>query len=187
MVRLKQQGSESSLLKILLVELLFQNMIDDRGAIFSDCGKYRYVLWRRWDASKPSVLCIGLNPSTATKDKPDPTITRVIDLIKSAGYGGFYMMNLFAFITPYPKELKKCPDALGENNKWLTDIASKCEDTIFCWGAFSILSLVSKFSERVEFIIEMFPEAYCFGKTKNGEPRHPLMLRKKTPLEKFIL
>ena len=167
------------------MNLLFESMVDDKGAIFSDCGKYRYCLWRVWDSSKPMVMCIGLNPSKATKIKPDPTITRVIDLTKSSGYGGFYMMNLFAFITPYPKELKKCIDPLGDNNKWLTDITGKCSDVVFCWGAFNILSLVVRFKERVEFMIEMFPDAYCFGYTKGGEPRHPLMLKKHTPLIRF--
>lgn len=167
------------------MNLLFENMVDDTGAEFSRCGRYRYCLWRIWDSSKPLVMCIGLNPSTATKDKTDATITRLKDLIKSAGYGGFYMMNLFAWITPYPKELKKCLDPLGENNMWLTIVAKKCKDVVFCWGAFNILSLVAKFAERVEFMIETYPQALCFGYTKWGEPRHPLMLKKETPLIKF--
>lgn len=167
------------------MNLLFENMIDRQGAVFSDCGMYRYSLWRIWDSSKPLVMCIGLNPSKATKVKNDPTIRRVIDLTKSAGFGGFYMMNLFAFITPYPKELKKCSDPIGENNKWMTEVTAKCQEVIFCWGAFNILSMVDRFRERVEFMIEMFPDAKCFGTTKGGEPRHPLMLKKNTPLIQY--
>jgi hypothetical protein len=168
------------------VNLLFENMVDDRGATFSDCGKYRYILWRKWDASKPMALCIGLNPSTANKDTPDPTITRVIGLLKRAGYGGFYMMNLFGFITAYPKELKKCPDPIGENNQWLEKIAPLCKDVIFCWGGFNILSMIERFSERVQLMIDKFPDALCFGYCVSmGNPRHPLMLPKATPLIKF--
>lgn len=168
------------------MNLLFDNMVDDRGAVFSKCGKYRYCLWRKWDSSKPLVMLIGLNPSTANKDKDDPTIRRVIDLTKSLGYGGFYMMNLFAYITPYPKELKKVKDLQGDNNKWLTEIAAKCKDVIFCWGAFNIVSMYDKHNERSEFMEEMFPEAFCFGMTSAGhEPRHPLMLKKNTPIIKY--
>lgn len=167
------------------MNLLFDNMVEDKGHVFSDCGNYRYCLWQKWDSGNPLVMLIGLNPSTATKDKPDPTIRRVIDLTKSAGYGGFYMMNLFSFITPYPKELKKCGDPLGDNNKWLNEITPKCKDVVFCWGAFSVLSLHEQFKNRVDFMIEMFPDALCFGFTNGGEPRHPLMLKKNTPLVKF--
>lgn len=167
------------------MNLLFQNMVDDRGAVFSDCGKYRYALWRKWDTSKPMVMLIGLNPSTANKTKADKTITRVIDLTKALGYGGFYMMNLFAWITPYPKELKQSPDPFGESNKYFTEVSKICKDVIFCWGHFTILSLYEKFIDRVQFMVDMYPSAYCFGYTQGGEPRHPLMLKKNTGIKKF--
>lgn len=161
-------------------------MVDESGAAFSECGQYRYALWRKWDKLKPMVMCIGLNPSTATKDKPDPTITRVIGLTKSAGYGGFYMMNLFAYITPYPKKLKEAADVLGNNNQWLSDVSAICRDTIFCWGGFEIVSLSGKFNDRVQLMVQMFPNALCFGYTSQHQPRHPLMLKKDTPLQKYI-
>lgn len=41
------------------------------GAVISDCGRYRYALWRMWDNRLPSVLFIGLNPSTADATKDD--------------------------------------------------------------------------------------------------------------------
>jgi hypothetical protein len=44
------------------------------GAVFSDCRKFRYALWRMWDGDKPLVMIIGLNPSTADEKVNDPTI-----------------------------------------------------------------------------------------------------------------
>ncbi len=44
------------------------------GAIISDDKKYRYQLWRIWDDSKPKILWIMLNPSTADESIDDPTI-----------------------------------------------------------------------------------------------------------------
>ncbi|MGL4574986.1 MAG: DUF1643 domain-containing protein, partial [Burkholderiaceae bacterium] len=34
------------------------------GAEMSECGLYRYSLWRRW-SGEPAAVFIGLNPSTA--------------------------------------------------------------------------------------------------------------------------
>ena len=55
------------------------------GAEISDCGKYRWKLWRIWDDSKPKILWIMHNPSTADAEKDDPTIRRIINFSKSWG------------------------------------------------------------------------------------------------------
>ena len=47
-------------------------------AHFSKNRIYRYALWRTWDESKPKVLFVGLNPSTADEIQDDPTIRRCI-------------------------------------------------------------------------------------------------------------
>ena len=78
-----------------------------QGAQFTEDRQYRYALWRIWNEDKPLVMFIGLNPSTANEYKNDPTIRRVMRYAADWGYGGVYMMNLFAWVTPYPKELEK--------------------------------------------------------------------------------
>ncbi len=62
---------------------------ENNGAIFSECKKYRYLLWRIWDRSKPLVMFIGLNPSIADGETDDPTIRRCKAFVRSWGYGGF--------------------------------------------------------------------------------------------------
>lgn len=39
-----------------------------KAAHFSPCGAYRYWLSRVWDESRPKVVFIGLNPSTAGRE-----------------------------------------------------------------------------------------------------------------------
>jgi hypothetical protein len=93
------------------------NLFDNNsGADFSSCGNYRYSLWRIWDEKLPLAMCIGLNPSTANDNKNDQTISYLIKMLRILGYGGFYMTNLFAWISPNPSDLLTCPDPVGEND-----------------------------------------------------------------------
>lgn len=88
----------------------------EKTAIISEDEKYRYQLSRCWDETKPRILFIMLNPSTADANIDDPTIRRVISFAKSWGYGGVYVGNLFAFRSTDPKGLKQIADPVGENN-----------------------------------------------------------------------
>ena len=38
---------------------------------------------------------------------------------------------------------------------------------------------------RDKEVAEMFPDAYCLGRNKNGSPKHPLYLSGSTQMEKF--
>lgn len=147
---------------------LFDN--ENQGATFSECGKYRYKLWRIWDESKPKVMCIGLNPSTANATKPDPTITNLIKMLKLLGYGGFYMTNLFAWISSKPNDILTCNDPIGDNENVLKEVSEICDDVIACWGNFK------EAEERIREVLPRYPNALCFGVNKNGTPAHPLAM-----------
>lgn len=144
------------------------NLFENNGAQFSSCRQYRYALWRIWDESKPLIMFIGLNPSTANEDQADPTINTVKALSSNWGYGGFYMMNLFAIVSPYPEVLKTHPDPLGDNDGWIEKISAKCKDVVFAWGAFK------EAKERCQKMIDQFPDALCIKILKDGSPKHPL-------------
>lgn len=138
------------------------------GAIFSECRNYRYALWRIWDTSKPLVMFIGVNPSTASEIKPDPTITRIRSIVSNWGYGGFYMMNLFGIVSANPKILKTHPDPVGCNDGWLEKVAPKCSKIVFAWGDFK------EAKARSIEVVKMFPNAEALFINKNGTPKHPL-------------
>lgn len=147
---------------------LFENT--NCGAEFSKCQKYRYKLWRIWDSNLPLVMCIGLNPSTANETKTDPTITNLTGMLKILGYGGFYMMNLFAWISSKPNDLLTCKDPVGENDSKLKEVGAICKDVIVCWGNFK------QADERIKQVLPNYPNAKCFGVTKSGKPFHPLAM-----------
>ncbi|HWY11777.1 MAG TPA: DUF1643 domain-containing protein [Bacteroidia bacterium] len=142
---------------------------ENNGAIFSECRKYRYALWRIWDKSKPMVMFIGLNPSTANENKDDATIRRVRTIASTLGYGGVYMTNCFPYISTDPKQLNEFGNT-ATNDHWLLLVKDICHDVIFAWGNFKIVSE----SGRNKELIEMFPNAKALHINKNGSPKHPL-------------
>lgn len=145
-------------------------LFENNGAEFSACKKYRYKLWRIWDDKLPIAMCIGLNPSTANGEKNDPTINILKRMLSKLGYGGFYMMNLFAFISSNPNDLLSCTDPLGDNDNKLKEVSDMCGDVIACWGAFK------QATDRIKKVQADYPDSKCFGTNKNGTPFHPLAL-----------
>lgn len=153
----------------------------DSGAIISPCGEYRYKLWRIWDPCRGTALWGMLNPSTAGTEVNDQTIKRVFGFTIRLGLGGFFVVNFYAFRTWDPSRLKYAKDPIGPENVAYVKAELKAGHklVIAAWGA------NLKPSGRLTEFTEMFREAkaMCFGKTANGQPRHPLMLRYDTPLE----
>ena len=123
-------------------------------------------------------MFIGLNPSTADETNDDPTIRRCIGYAKSWGFGGIYMLNLFAYRATEPQELKKVTDPIGsENNKFLKyylNYLSPERLNIACWG------MRGAFMNRSETVIELLGinNLSCLGITKDGYPKHPLYLKR---------
>jgi hypothetical protein len=138
-------------------------------AKLSGCRNYRYALWRTWDSSKPFVMFVGLNPSTADEMSDDPTLTRCINFAKSWGYGGVCMANLFAFRATEPSDMKASDDPIGtENNTWLKKLAKDAALVVAAWGN------DGSYLERSEQVKKLLPNLYCLKLNKSGEPAHPL-------------
>lgn len=157
-----------------------QNLFEDNGAEFSDDLQHRYRLWRIWDKSQPLVMFIGLNPSKADSNKDDPTIRRVKRFARDNGFGGFYMCNLFTYISTDPDNLKGFIYCTNNADLILLRTATMCDAIVFAWGGFKIAE------ERSRRVKEFFPEAFCLGRNSNGFPSHPLYLPADQPLIKFL-
>lgn len=150
------------------------------GAEFGQERKYRYCLWRIWDLSKPRVIFVGLNPSTANENKNDNTITKVVKIAKYNDFGGVYMMNLLPYVTAYPSELKCDKESYSLNDEWLDKIYDKCKTVVFCWGNFK------EAIDRGEELTRLFINPMCLSQNKNGSPKHPLYCKDETILIPFI-
>ena len=145
----------------------------DRGAIFSPCETFRYLLWRKWSAAKPLVVCM-LNPSTADAEHNDPTVARCQKRAEEGGYGGLIVTNLFALRSTDPKALYRTANAVGPANNLAILWASKQGDGVFCgWGAHG--SLRGRDAE-VKRLLEDVP-CWAWQLTKHRKPAHPLYLK----------
>ncbi len=163
-----------------MFQVLGKMSIIYKYATFSSCRKYRYSLFRIWDKKKKNVLFIGLNPSTADEEVDDPTIRRCLNYAKKWGYGGFMMVNLFAYRTTLPYNLKKVKYPVGkDNDKYIMTLSKKADITVAVWGNNG--NLYSRDKE----VLSLLPNLMCLKVNKSGQPAHPLYLKKDLKLTKF--
>jgi hypothetical protein len=132
-----------------------------------------------------------LNPSTADAHADDPTIRKCMGFARRWGMSGIWVVNLFALRSTDPAGLLDAPDPIGpENNDWVR-AAIEYDRPVFAWGATGGARVAKLVASRTVRILEIAREAegadepMCLGRTKNGHPRHPLMLAYSTPLDRF--
>lgn len=149
-----------------------------KDAYLSSDGMYRYMLYRKWDDKLPDVAYIMLNPSTADHDIDDPTIRRCIGFAKSWGYGGIYVVNLFAFRSTDPKKLMFADDPIGDENSWWIRNVSRFSEKVVCaWGNGPILKKLLGNVSPLKQLEGVKHKLHYITLSKEGVPCHPLYLR----------
>lgn len=148
-------------------------------------GLYRYDLGRRW-GDGAMVAFLMLNPSTADATQDDPTIRRCVGFARSWGAGAIRVVNLWAYRATKPADLwgaRELLDVVGpENDRHIRRAADEAERVVAAWGAHG-----HRDPKRVAAVLDLLGDRplYCLGRTKGGDPRHPLMVRADQPLEPF--
>lgn len=144
-------------------------------AVISPCQQYRYSLTRQWNADLPTLMFIGLNPSTADATNDDPTLRRCIGFAKSWGYGGVIMANLFAYRATKPTDMKAAPDPIGiDNDQWLLTLANQSQLIVAAWGNHG------SFLERSSAVKQLIGDLHYLSLNGSGEPKHPLYIKANT-------
>ena len=152
----------------------------EKNAWFSPDGKYRYLLTRRWNRKLPTILFIGLNPSTADKDNDDATIRRLIGFAQSWGFGGLKIINLYAYVAKNRQMLGRVADPVGPHNDHYFEMFKNKKNVVFMWGCSEYIT-----PEITKKAYETFRKPKCFGQNKDGLPWHPLYLDSKLRPKKF--
>lgn len=152
---------------------------------------WRYTLGR--SGSKP-LLVIGLNPSTATPEKLDPTVTRVEKVAQQSGFDGFVMLNLYPVRATDPKDLspKADPEAYKRNLEEIEKVVAQYPSPTLwaAWGE-SVVDrpyLLRARDALYERLAQYQPQWRRFGDlTVSGHPRHASRLNYSWTLEPYEL
>ena len=142
------------------------------SATLSACGLYRYELKRIWDETRPLVLFICLNPSTADAESEDNTSRVCINYAKRWKFGGLLIGNLFAYRSTDPRALRHVCDPVGpENDIWLKKLQTESSLVICAW------TKTGKLMGRSQHVLSFIKNPHCLVQGKDGYPGHPLYKR----------
>lgn len=154
-------------------------------ATISECGTYRYTLWRHLGLLGPPCLFVMLNPSTADANQDDPTIRRCIAFARSWGCGELTVVNLLALRATDPSILLRHSEPNGPDNVAHIENQLRIHEDgiiVLAWGAHRAHSLSVALNS-----VSWPGSTTCLGVTNNGSPRHPLYLRRDQPLMSYAV
>ena len=145
------------------------------GAEFSACRRWRYLLWRQWDAKRPAANFLMLNPSTADEVKLDPSCTRARLYAERWGYGALIVTNLFGWRATDPDEMKAAREPVGRGNDAAILRAAREAKLVVCaWGNHGA------HLERADLVVQALRRArvklHFLRMNGSGHPAHPLYL-----------
>lgn len=148
------------------------------------CTNPRYVI--QTQGSKP-IICIGINPNTATNIKPDTTVKKVLTYTMNytdKKYDSIIMLNVYperaTTVKELPSDGNENKDLIANNLLNIKNIINNLDKPITVWCAWSgdivdkdrkyllnckndIVNLINKFS--VNWV--------CIKETIKGFPHHP--------------
>lgn len=184
----------------------------ERGALFSDNGRFRYLLWRTWqdnvqmDAGRMlhprprhRLAWVMCNPSIAGGEQDDPTIRKCVGFARRLGFGGITVVNLFAHCATDPKRLWKRyrtrgADIVGpEADAIMSSVFGSCDHVVLACGGAPAAYAREAMARRLESVAALAinarpkPCIYVLGRTQHGLPKHPLYVPYETELEQILI
>jgi hypothetical protein len=145
------------------------------GARFSACRRWRTLLWRCWDATRPAANFVMLNPSTADERVLDPTCDRARAYAEAWGYGALLVTNVFAWRATDPAEMRAAANPVGAGNDAAILRAARRSALVVCaWGNHALH--LGRSAEVRRLLGDAGVALHALRLNANGEPAHPLYL-----------
>ena len=148
----------------------------------------RYVLGTKGDKT---LFCFGINPSTATPDKLDPTLKKVESISNYNGYDSFIMFNVYPKRdTDFEKLEKNLNNAEHIKNIEIISKTLSNYSELNIWVAFGDHIYDRKYlSTCLIDIYNKLPNRnrkwLATGVNKSGAPKHPLYQKNTSTLVEF--
>ncbi|THT96053.1 DUF1643 domain-containing protein [Lampropedia puyangensis] len=143
--------------------------------------QWRYTLGR--SGAKP-LITIGLNPSTATQERLDPTVTRVERVGLQNGFDGFIMLNLYPVRATKYEDLPATADPVAyQRNLQAIERVIAAHPKAVLWAAWGdSIGARTYFGQARDDLYGLLakhnPAWHHFGTlTDKGNPRHPSRLQ----------
>ena len=158
------------------------------SAEISDCGRYRYSLVRAWNLERRRhrVAWVMLNPSTADASHDDATLKACLDFSRRWRAGSLEVVNLFAYRSFQPDDLLTVDDPVGpDNEQYVYEACHTANLVVFAWGAWPTHHPNVRGVDAVRIAWQLGKAPLCVGLTAGGQPRHPLYMKRDTPLAKW--
>lgn len=166
------------------------NDIGENMWVYENTGdnKARFVLG---EPGGKTLVCIGVNPSTAEPNNLDPTLRNVKTISAKQGFDGWLMLNLYPQRATNPNDMHlNINDEYHRLNLDHIDEVLKSNDCVVwaAWGALiekrpylkTCLKDIANISSRYS------PEWKTIGKrSKAGHPHHPLYLNHTLEMQPF--
>jgi hypothetical protein len=170
-----------------------ERLVLERSSIFDNTLTYRYSLQRRFSQSgspptdqndqsvqdNQKITFMMLNPSRADAERDDPTIRACMQFAQIWGYSILEVINLFAYRTPHPDQLKQVSDPIGPDNQYYWQkAADSSHRLILAWGNHGAWACQNKVALKA--LTPYQDKLFCLGLNQSGHPRHPLYLKRTT-------
>lgn len=155
------------------------------SATFSSDRACRFLLSRWWVPEAKGALVCMANPSSAGAEKNDPTISRLIRLVRAQGYGAVNVVNWCPLIGSNPTEVitkwkllyhhdrELWQEMFDYNLKTIRSVANDSYLRFVAWGNI-IPVLDDSAALRAALTNDGVYPVYAFSLTLNQNPMHPL-------------
>lgn len=140
--------------------------------IYEHDDNCRYALGK---SGENMIICIGLNPSTATDKTPDKTFNKIRKIVENKKYDGFVILNICPQRSSNPKNVKYNKNDADKNCQIIKEYLDKYPKAPIwrAWGNNIRLVELKQYRKNVEKLIST-RECLYTSLNKSGEPKHPL-------------
>jgi hypothetical protein len=153
----------------------------------------RFALGQIFDQNGKTLICFGINPSTASPENLDNTIRKIINITNYNGYDNWIMLNIYPQRATDPNHIHKefNEDLMRENLVYIKRVVEEypCCDILLAYG-----NLIKKrkylkacLNEILSILTEKQKGIKVIKLTKAQNPVHPLYQPNASKLVNYTL